>query len=162
MSTDPQKKRLVLELCFISLLGIVVLGAFVAALSYDFISARAPLFIMLPLLLLIGVQFNRARKQVPARELIDELSLAIRRQNGDFNRVAGFIALMLLLLLLIYVAGHYIGISVFMFVLLKRFAKESWLLSALVSVGVTVLIYVLFEHGFSIELYRGALYRQFI
>ena len=62
---------------------------------------------------------------------------------------------MALLLLLIYVAGHYVGISVFMFVLMYWISREHPVLALVVSIGVTVLIYFLFEHGFSIELYRG-------
>lgn len=156
------RRKAALELCFISLLGIAVIGAFIAALNYDFISARAPLFIMVPLILLIGVQFNRARKMSHARGLGEELSLAITGKNEDFNSVAGFIGLMVLLLLLIYVAGHYIGISVFMLVLLRWISGESWTLSLLVSAIVTVLIYFLFEHGFNIELYRGYLFRLLV
>ena len=59
------------------------------------------------------------------------------------------------LLLLIYVAGHYVGISVFMFVLMYWVSNERPIFALLVSIGVTVLIYILFEHGFNIELYRG-------
>ncbi|MFQ5981748.1 MAG: tripartite tricarboxylate transporter TctB family protein [Woeseiaceae bacterium] len=62
---------------------------------------------------------------------------------------------MSLLLILIYVAGHYVGISVFMFVLMYTISREHPIFALIVSVGVTVLIYFLFEHGFNIELYRG-------
>lgn len=153
------RRKAVLELCFISLVGIAVISAFIAALTYDFVSARAPLFIMVPLLILIGIQFNRTRKHAHARNLVAELSLAFKGENSNFNSVTGFIGLMVLLLLLIYVAGHYIGISVFMFVLLRWISKEHPILSLLISVGVTVLIYFLFEHGFNIELYRGYIFR---
>jgi MFS family permease len=153
------RRKSVLELVFISVLGIAVLGAFIAALTYDFVSARAPLFIMVPLLLLIGMQINRSRKEAHLPDVIAELSVAFRGKNSDFNSVAGFIGLMVLLLLLIYVAGHYVGISVFMFVLLRWISKEHPVLSLLIAVGVTVLIYFLFEHGFNIELYRGYIFR---
>jgi hypothetical protein len=66
---------------------------------------------------------------------------------------------MILLLLLIYAAGHYVGISVFMLFLLRRLSKESWLLSLAITIGITVIIYLLFEHGFNIELYRGYFFR---
>ena len=153
------RRKAVLELCFISLLGVAIVSAFIAALTYDYVSARAPLFIMVPLLILIGIQFNRSRKQAHTRDLVAELSLAVKGENSDFNSVAGFIGLMILLLLLIYVAGHYIGISVFMFVLLRWISKEHPILSLLIAVGVTVIIYFLFEHGFNIELYRGYIFR---
>lgn len=160
MPTDTSKNRkAVLELFFIALLGLAVAGAFIAALSYDFISARAPLFVMVPLLLLIGVQFNRTRKKAHARDAASELLHAISGENRNFNGVAGFIGLMALLLLLIYVGGHYVGISVFMFVMLRWISREGMLLALTISLGVTALIFVLFEYGFNIELYRGYLAR---
>lgn len=158
---DPEvaRRKTVLELLFISVIGITVLGAFIAALTYDFISARAPLFIMVPLLFLIGVQFNRARKEVHAPDLLAEVMRAFKGENSSFNSVMTFVGLMILLILLIYVAGHYVGISVFMFVLFYWISKEHPLLSLAIAVGVTALIFVLFEYGFNIELYRGYLFR---
>jgi len=153
------KGKAALELCFITLIGLAVIGSFVAALSYDFISARAPFVVMVPLLVLVGVQINRTRKQTGAGSLVTELSMVCRGQCSEFNTVAGFIALMVLLLLLIYLAGHYVGISVFMLVLLRFVAREKWLLSLSLTCGVTSLIYMLFEHGFNIELYRGYAFR---
>jgi hypothetical protein len=146
-------------LCFITLLGLIVIGAFIAALTYDYISARAPLFVMVPLIILIGVQFNHARKQAPVRDLLAEASRAFKGNNYNFNRVTIFIGLMALLLLLIDLAGHYIGISVFMFVLMRWLAKERLWLSIAIALGVTLLIFVLFEYGFNIELYRGYLFK---
>ena len=152
---ETTQNNVALELVFISFIGLVVIGAFIAALNYDFVSARAPLVIMAPLLILIGMQFNKIRRQVGYDVLLNELSHAFKGRNSKFNSVLRFIAYMTLLLLLIFVAGHYVGISVFMFVLMHRVSKERPILALLVSVGVTVLIYFLFEHGFNIELYRG-------
>ena len=155
-----EKRKAALELCFITLVGLAVMAGFFAALTYDFISARVPLFVMVPLLLLIFVQINRTRRQTRGRNVLAELSLAFSGQNSEFNAVAGFVGLMVLLLLLIYVAGHYVGISVFMLTLLRLISKESWALSLTITVVVTALIYMLFEHGFNIELYRGYVFRM--
>ena len=168
MSDDPQdsgnhdeaaQKSVVLELVFISFVGLVVGGAFIVALNYDFVSARAPLVIMVPLLILIPMQFNKMRRQAGHDVLLNELGHAFKGRNSKFNSVLRFIAYMTLLLLLIYVAGHYVGISVFMFVLMYWISRERPILALLVSVGVTVLIYFLFEHGFNIELYRGYIFK---
>jgi uncharacterized membrane protein len=159
MQTDPpDNKKAVLELCFIVVLGLIVLAAFIVALTYDRISARAPLVVMVPLIILIGIQFNHVRQQVGKQELFSNIKSVLTGGDGSFNRVAMFIALMALLLLLIYIAGHYIGISVFMFVLMRWIAREKLLMSLLVSSGVTALTYALFEHVFNIELYRGYLF----
>ena len=160
MRTEPpDNRKAVLELCFITLIGLIVIGAFIAALNYDSISARAPLFVMVPLLILIGVQFNYARKQASMRDMVTVISSALKGNNYNFNRVSIFIGLMALLLLLIDLVGHYIGISVFMFVLMRWIAKEKLWLSIAIAAGVTLLIFVLFEHGFNIELYRGYLFK---
>ena len=63
-----------------------------------------------------------------------------------------------MLMLLIFFAGHYVGVATFMYILLNVISKESKLLSALVSTGVTAILYVLFEIGFNIELFRGLIY----
>lgn len=153
------ERKAVLELVFTSLLGMAVLGGFVSALSYDFVSARAPLFIMVPLMILVGLQINRCRRQIAARKLLLSLSKVARGKNKKFNSVFFFAAAMLILLLLIYVAGHYAAISLFMLVLFRKVSGESWKLSLLVTLAVTVFLYALFELGFNIELYRGYLFR---
>ena len=155
------RRKAALELVFISFVGVVVLGGFIAALTYDFVSARAPLVIMVPLLLLIGVQVKRMLRMPHSRHVMAEAASALTGGNRNFTSVAGFIGVMALLLLLIYVAGHYIGIAVFMFVLLRVVSGERWMLSILITVGVTAVIFVLFEYGFNIELYRGYVYRLF-
>jgi len=158
MDKDANGKA-TLELFFISLTGVAVVGGFIAALSYDFVSARTPLCIMVPLLILIGVQINRTRKAAHKETVLFDVSQAFKGKNKNFNSVATFIGWMVLLLLLILLAGHYAGIAVFMFVLLRLVSKESWMLTILTSAGVTIIIYFLFEYGFNIELHRGLLYK---
>ena len=152
---ETAQKSVALELMFISFIGLVVVGALIAALNYDFISARAPLVIIVPLLILVGMQFNKTRRRSEHHVVLEQLTHALKGRNSKFNTVLRFVAFMTFLLLLIYVAGHYVGISVFMFVLMYWNSGERPIFALLVSVGVTVLIYFLFEHGFNIELYRG-------
>ena len=152
---EATQKSVALELVFIAIVGLVVVGAFIAALNYDFVSARAPLVIMVPLLILIGMQFNKTRRQAEHRVVTMHLSQALKGRNSEFNAVLRFVAFMTCLLLMIYVAGHYVGISVFLFVMMYWISREHAIFALLVSIGVTVLIYFLFEHGFNIELYRG-------
>jgi cell division protein FtsW (lipid II flippase) len=153
--SDKPQKKVVLELVVMLFTGLVVIGALVAALNYDFVSARAPLIIIVPLLILIVVQFNKKRKEAQHLGVFKQLSHAFKGHSSEFNSVLRFILFMTLLLLLIYVAGHYIGVSVFMFALMYWVSGEKFSLSILVSIGITVLLYFLFEEGFNIELYRG-------
>ena len=156
---EERQKRIALELMFIVFIGLCVIGGFIAALGYDFVSARAPIVIMVPLLGLIAFQFHKSRKQVDHGLVLGEIRQALRGGNAAFNNIVRFILFMALLLILIWLAGHYIGVFVFMFVLMYWISREHPVLALLVAVGVTVLLYLLFEHGFNIELYRGWLPR---
>ena len=147
-----------LELFFVVLIGLAFVAAFFAALNYDFVSARTPLVILVPLLILIGAQINRTRKATNAKAIKSSLSRVAAGKDRKFNLVAGMSGWIVMLMLLIFFAGHYVGVATFMYVLLNVISKESKLLSALVSTGVTAILYVLFEIGFNIEMYRGLIY----
>lgn len=161
---SPRKRaagRDTLELCVLAVTGVIVASAFVAALTYDRVSARAPLFVMVPLLILIGFQLKRTMAVVRRQRLLDDLGTVARGQSVEFNSVLTFIGWMVALLGLIFVAGHYVGIAAFMLTLLRGYAKESLRLSLLTTAGVTIIIYALFEHGFNIPLYRGLIFQIF-
>ena len=147
-----------LELFFLILIGLAFVAAFIAALNYDFVSARTPLVILVPLLILIGAQINRTRKAANAMAIKSSLSRVAAGDDRKFNMAAGMSGWIVMLMLLIYLAGHYVGVATFMYILLNVISKESKLLSTLVSTGVTAILYVLFEIGFNIELYRGLIY----
>jgi len=147
-----------LELFFVVLIGLAFVAALIAALNYDFVSARTPLVILVPLLILIGAQINRTRKATNAKAIQSSLSRVATGKVRKFNMVAGMSGWIVMLMLLIFFAGHYVGVATFMYILLNVISKESKLLSALVSTGVTAILYVLFEIGFNIELYRGLIY----
>ena len=150
--------KVILELCFIVVVGLIVAAAFISALSYDLVSARTPLIIMVPLLILIGGHFIRVKTASRNIDVPSILSLVARGGNQNFNIVAGFVGWMVLLLALITVAGHYVGIAALMFILLRIISKEEMLLSLAITTGVTLMIFILFEYGFDIELCRGAIY----
>lgn len=146
------------EFIFIVAVGFIVLAAFAAALGYDPISARAPLCIMAPLLILIGVQFNRCRKATEVRHVSAELQLLVTGPRQRFRAVLSLIGWMALLLMGIYIAGHYAGMAIFLLLMLRVVAKESLRLSIVLTVLVTFGVYLLFENVFNIELYRGLLH----
>jgi len=147
-----------LELFFVVLIGLAFVAALIAALNYDFVSARTPLVILVPLLILIGAQINRTRKATNAKAIKSSLSRVAAGKDRKFNMTAGMTGWIVMLMLLIFFAGHYVGVATFMYILCNVISKESKLLSALVSTGVTAFLYVLFEIGFNIELYRGLIY----
>lgn len=150
-----------LELAFITITGVLVVCAFITALTYEGSSGIAPLCIMVPLLVLIGFHFRRTLRASHLGRVVSELTSVIKGGNRIFNGGVVFIGWMVALVGLIFLVGHYIGIAVFMFILLRVVSKESMVMSAGVSVSVTLIIYLLFEYAFRIEMYRGLLVRWF-
>lgn len=146
-----------MELLFVALVGVVVIAALLTSLTYDLHSALAPLCIIVPLLILTGVQFNRARKAVAMSEVRRDLLEALRGQRATATAVFRLMGWMLFLLLSIYLLGHYAGMFVFMLLLLRVVAKEKLLTSLLITFSVTFVIFLLFELLFNIELYRGVI-----
>jgi nitrogen regulatory protein PII-like uncharacterized protein len=90
------------------------------------------------------------------------MSVALRGRNASMNKVLGFSGWMLALLAAIMALGHYAGIFGFCLVLMRGLAKESWKLTLLVSVATLAAIFLIFEIGFNVELYRGLLPRYFM
>ena len=95
-SNDNGKNYPTLELCFSVFIGIVVLGAFIASLTYDFVSARTPIVILTPLLILSAIQIKRAWNAASGdihitSDLINIFSL----KNKEFNGIAGFLGWMI-------------------------------------------------------------------
>jgi len=148
-----------LEISFIIFIGVVIVAAFCQALTYDIVSARTPIVVMVPLLGLIGFQIYRSLKATRHAPVGTDLLQAVKGANPVFNKMLGFLGWLLLLLLLIFVAGHYAGIALFMFILMYLVAEEKLVLSLSITIIVTLLIFCLFEYVFSIELYRGLIYR---
>ncbi len=157
VKNEPDK--ITLELCFISVISLIVAVAFISALGYEIVSARTPIVIMVPLIILIGAQFVRAIKASRIVDVSSVLSTVAKGNSKTFNRAAGLIGWMAFLLALIIVAGHYVGIAIVMFILLRLISKEELLFSLVLTTGVTIVIFVLFELGFDIELHRGAIFR---
>jgi hypothetical protein len=154
-----ESRNATLELCFTIFIGVLVTAAFLRSLTYDFVSARTPLVILVPLLILTGIQLRRIWGTSDLNEMKNGLSSVLKFHNKEFNSIAGFFLWMIFLLILIFITGHYVGIAVFMFFLMNMVAEEKLSASLIIPTVVTVIIYMLFEHLFNIELYRGLIFR---
>lgn len=157
---NPVKDKQALEYLFVLIIGAIILGAAITSLTYNPTSALAPWVVLAPLLLLIGIQINRLRKNVGFADIARVLSESAKGQNPIVVKVVSLFGWMIFLLGSIYLGGHYLGMMAFMFVLLYFKAKESLKLSILLTLIVTAVIFGLFEQVFSIELYRGLLFRS--
>lgn len=153
----PDSGKPVAEFIFITAVGLITVGALFAALGYELVSARTPLTILVPMLILIGIQFRRVQKKVTAADLHGEFRRVVSGQRARFREAFVLMFWMVVLLSLIWLVGHFAGMAVFMFVMLRLVGKQSMLMSVGVTAGVTIAIYVLFTHVFNLELYRGLL-----
>lgn len=161
---DPSlvRKNPVSELVFLSIIGVAVLIALVSAMGYHPISARAPLVVMTPLIILMllhGIRLKRAANKTFFKDFYEGI---VKRKNDNHIKILIFVGWMFILSGLIYITGHYVGSAVFMFILLFFYGKERLRTSLLLAIIATVLLYVLFEMVFGIELYRGLIYRFFM
>ena len=148
-----------LDLCFILAVGALMTGAFISALTYDFVSARTPIVILIPLLIMIGVQIKKSYHAGGFADIGHAFGEMMQGKIADFNGVAAFFGWLILLLTLIFLIGHYAGMVIFMFLLLHIVAEEKFVLSLTISVSVTLVIYLLFEQIFRIALDRGLVYQ---
>ncbi len=142
------------------MVGLIVLAAFVTALGYEFVSARTPIVIMVPLLVLIAVQFFRSLGAVRKVDAGAVISAVAKGSDRMVNRTTGFIGWMIVFLALIVAVGHYAAIALVMFILLRLVSKERLALSLALTLGMTISIYLVFELGFDIDLHRGAIARM--
>jgi len=148
-----------LEILFLAFVGALVLAAFVEAFSYKLVSSRTPFVIMVPLIALIGVQAFQLRKAGALAEVRYHIGEAMRGRNAVFGKLGWLLATFVVVGLLIWTLGHYIGVAIFMLALMRWFARERWVLALLVTAGTVAALFLLFEQGFNVELYRGLLFR---
>jgi putative tricarboxylic transport membrane protein len=147
-----------LETYLIAFAGLIFLAALVTAFGYRAIPARTPIFILIPLLLLTVLQIIRSiRAANSGADSAD--GGAVTAADMHLLKAMKLVGWTVLLLLLIILAGHYAGVALFMFILLKFVAGKETLFSLAVTAVVTCILFFLFELGFGIELYRGLIFR---
>lgn len=156
---ETSRNMAALDLCFILAVGALMTGAFISALTYDFVSSRTPIVILIPLLVMIAIQIKKSYHAGGFADIAHAFNDMMSGKNEEFNGVAAFFGWLVLLLVLIFLVGHYAGMVIFMFMLLHMVAEEKLVFSLTVSASVTLVIYLLFEQVFSIALSRGLVYQ---
>lgn len=151
-----------LEIVFLGLIGVVVVLAFLEALSYKIVSSRTPFVIMVPLLILIAVHARRLWRVRGEFDVRARFARVSDWKNRRFKSVVGISVWMVVLVLMITIFGHYAGIFLFCVILMRFLAWETWLLTVLVAGLTTFFIYGVFEFVFDVELYRGLIVRYFL
>lgn len=148
-----------LEIVFLAVVGLIVLAAFIEAFSYKLVSSRTPFVVMVPLLILIGVQALRLTSAGALGEVRFYIGEAVRGRNAVVGKLSALSASFVGVVGVIYTLGHYIGIGGFIFLLMRGIAKERLFFSILVTAMTTGAILATFEYAFGVELYRGLLFR---
>jgi len=150
-----------LEVCFVALIGILVIAAFFEATTYKLVSSRTPFVIMVPLIILLVIQMIRLLEVGSVSSVTQRVGASIKGQIPSITKNVSLLSWLTALLATIVIAGHYIGIAAFVFVLTRVLSREALRPALWVTAGTTVLLFITFELGFDIELYRGLIYRYF-
>ena len=158
---DKAVNRSALEQAALLLTAGFTLAALIAAIGYDFSSSRPLFVILVPLIFLVLVQIYRTMKQGDIETSLNVIKAAFGGQIIDFAVSVKFFILLLALLVCIYVLGHYAGLMLAMFYLIRVHGGESMKISLIVPIITAVALFALFELVFSIELFQGQLYRYF-
>lgn len=160
MAPDRKKEvNLQADLLFCLLLLLLLLVFFVATLGYKPIARRAPLIVMLPLAGMLIGQVVVLVKKLRQRQSEDvEVSLLPTIEAEKLKKALFLSLWMILLMLMIYFAGHAGGIALFLVFFLRFTSHERWGLSISLGLGVTFALYVLFEVILKIPLFPGAIY----
>lgn len=148
-----------LESVFLTVVGLVVLAAFVEAFSYKLVSSRTPFVIMVPLLLLIVFQSYRITRAGALREIRYHVGAALRGRYAVFGKLTRLALAITGFFAVIYALGHYVGVAAFVIVLMRGLARERLVFALVVALGTTLALYGLFEVLFGVDLYRGLFFR---
>ncbi|MDH3264049.1 MAG: hypothetical protein OEM24_08630 [Paracoccaceae bacterium] len=148
-----------LESVFLTIVGLIVLAAFVEAFSYKLVSSRTPFVIMVPLLLLIVFQSYRITRAGALREIRYHAGAALRGRYAVFGKLSRLALAIVGFFVVVYAFGHYIGVAAFVLFLMRRLARERLALSLIVALGTTLALFGIFEGLFGVDLYRGLFFR---
>ena len=143
------------ELLLVAFLAIGVIAALIAMLKYSFVAARPPLVIAIPLLILILIHGLNLYLKPPPIAFSKELKNLDWGGKKNSYRLIAIFAWMIFFLILVITCGHYPGMAVFIFILMKFVSAEPTRLAVLVSLGTTGFIYLIFTFVLGIQLYDG-------
>jgi len=155
---------------FFTALLVFFAGAIVfVALTYPSDARQAPLLIgiatvALGVLLLIGERYPKLLSMMNVSmmqyggslEETDELEEVGDRE--ELKRLMVMMGWMVGFFGFVYGVGFLVAIAIFVLAYVKTYARTGWMWSVLVTAGVWVFVYVMFELVIRVELYRGILF----
>ena len=148
----------VLDIFFCSALALMLILFFTQALGYPIVSARAPLLAMVPLAILLVINLVKIIRASSVQRVKDQTHKQVGEEGTQLKKLVSFVLWLVFCVAAIYVGGHYAGVFIFLVLFLRFMAKERWRLAVMLSVGMTLAVYVVFEMIMGIYLYRGVIY----
>ena len=160
MAADSDKKReFMADVYFCLFLMALVLVFFIASLGYRNVTRNPSWVVMAPLALMTAGQLWATMKKL--KRLRAEISGFSWRPDFDPARIRkglGLLVWMLVMMVLIYLAGHAVGIGIFLLIMLKASSREKWRLAVAVAVIAPLSIYMIFEVLLRVPLNPGLVY----
>lgn len=131
----------------------------VRSFSYEPQARQVPLLIAIPTLLLIVWKLGYVLRNYPPEEDIDvqtENDLNEESEHPyDFVETLRISVWPASFVLLIYLIGYYLAIPVFVFTFMRIYGKARLPIAVGSAVGVTVIVYVVFQMVLNLQLWSG-------
>ena len=149
------------EKIFMLVVLIITVIMVVVSFQYSSGSRMLPLFSGIFVFLLMGFLVIMSffsflagwYQKFEMKSILSEKVLSLDEKKREFSVVAWFSGCTVL----IYLLGFMIGIPLFLFLFLKIWAKESWLLSVVLAAVVSVVVYFTFVYILRVPLHGGML-----
>lgn len=146
------------DMVFTLILALIVGVFFIDALDFHPVSARAPLIVMVPLVILFIIHLIKLRKQTNFSEVKEFLSTIFKGNNENYKKIVQLTFWMIVFMVFIYAFGYYVSSALFLLILLRFISKEKWRLTLSLMLVVPFVLFLLFEVLLGLELYRGIIY----
>ncbi len=150
-----------IEKVFTWLLLIFFIFLFFMTWRYGAKARLAPLFMLIPGIVLTGLQLWRSYRRPEAikEEGVDEEDGESYEISAPFDQEMWMVGWFVAFAVAVWLVGFLVATPLFLILFLRFWAKESWLLALLLGGLTDVFIYFTMEWAFSIILYRGWMFR---
>lgn len=157
-NTAESSPNLAADFVFTIFLGILVVVFFIEASDYAWMSAIAPYIVMVPLLLLLVIHAIKLGRNVSWNAVTQFTKTLVTVSSEAYRKIGMVILWTVVLIVLMYLTGYYVGSLIYLFVMLRMVARESWSTSVSLMVSIPVALYIVFEMILGLQLYRGIIY----
>lgn len=134
---------------------VFLLAFFALTWAYSPRARLVPLVVIIPAIILAGGQLWYAHRG-SLKDKPGSLNVPTPAEQGFRERKIFF--WLLLLVALLYLFGFLLAIPIFLVLFLRGWAKQGWPQTLGLAAGISLAVYLSFELGFRITLYRGLIW----